>query len=61
VALIVSDDHAGLRAAQRDPLEGSITSVLRWRASICVPAYKPMAKLPVKIENGMIWTRDDRI
>ncbi len=27
---------------------------------LCAPAYTPVAKFPVKLENGGIWTRDDR-
>ena len=27
---------------------------------LCAPAYEPVAKFPVKIEDGMVWTRDDR-
>lgn len=27
---------------------------------LCPPAYEPVAKFPVKVENGAVWTRDDR-
>lgn len=27
---------------------------------LCAPAYAPVTKFPVKVENGTIWTRDDR-
>ena len=27
---------------------------------LCPPAYEPVAKFPVKIENGSVYTRDDR-
>ncbi len=33
---------------------------LRTGAVTCPPAYEPIAKFPVKIENGVIYTRDDR-
>ncbi len=28
--------------------------------ALCAPAYEPIAKFPVRLENGAIWTRDDR-
>jgi len=27
---------------------------------LCPPAYEPIAKFPVKVENGAVYTRDDR-
>ena len=33
---------------------------VRTGAALCAPAYEPTAKFPVKIENGAVWTRDDR-
>jgi 3-phenylpropionate/trans-cinnamate dioxygenase ferredoxin component len=33
---------------------------LRTGAVTCPPAYEPIAKFPVKIEDGVIYTRDDR-
>jgi len=33
---------------------------LRTGAAMCPPAYEPIAKFPVKIENGVVYTRDDR-
>ena len=27
---------------------------------LCAPAYLPVAKFPVKLEDGAVWTRDDR-
>ena len=33
---------------------------LRTGAALCAPAYLPTAKFPVKIEDGAVWTRDDR-
>ncbi len=28
--------------------------------ALCAPAYAPVPKFPVRIENGQIYTRDDR-
>ncbi len=28
--------------------------------ALCAPAYTPVAKFPVRIEHGGVWTRDDR-
>ena len=33
---------------------------LRSGAALCPPAYEPVAKFPVKVEDGAVWTRDDR-
>jgi 3-phenylpropionate/trans-cinnamate dioxygenase ferredoxin subunit len=33
---------------------------LRTGAAMCPPAYEPIAKFPVKVENDAIYTRDDR-
>ena len=33
---------------------------LRTGAALCPPAYEPTAKFPVKIEQGAVFTRDDR-
>jgi 3-phenylpropionate/trans-cinnamate dioxygenase ferredoxin subunit len=33
---------------------------IRTGAARCPPAYEPTAKFPVKIEAGVIYTRDDR-
>ncbi|MBN8726862.1 MAG: non-heme iron oxygenase ferredoxin subunit [Xanthomonadales bacterium] len=27
---------------------------------LCAPAYEPVAKFPVKVEDGVVYTRDDR-
>jgi len=50
-----------------DPVEGSIVCILhgarfdlRDGRALCAPAYEPVAKFPVKIEHGGVWTRDDR-
>lgn len=33
---------------------------LRTGAVLCPPAYEPVASFPVKVEHGIVWTRDDR-
>ncbi len=33
---------------------------VRSGAVLCPPAYEPTAKFPVKVENGAVFTRDDR-
>lgn len=33
---------------------------LRTGAALCPPAYEPIARFPVKVENDAIYTRDDR-
>ena len=33
---------------------------VRTGAALCPPAYLPTAKFPVKVEDGAVWTRDDR-
>jgi len=33
---------------------------LRTGAVRCPPAYEPVAAFPVKVENGAVYTRDDR-
>lgn len=40
-------------------LHGAKFDVRDGRA-LCAPAYEPVAKFPVKVEEGMVWTRDDR-
>ena len=40
-------------------LHGARFDVRDGRA-LCAPAYAPVAKFPVRIEGGCIWTRDDR-
>lgn len=29
-------------------------------AVLCPPAYEPVAKFPVRLEDGVVYTRDDR-
>lgn len=50
-----------------DPAEGSIECLLhgarfdiREGRPLCPPAYSPVAKFPVKLDETGIWTRDDR-
>lgn len=33
---------------------------IRTGAVLCPPAYEPVAKFPVRIEDGAVYTRDDR-
>jgi len=33
---------------------------LRTGAVLCPPAYEPVAKFPVKVASGSVFTRDDR-
>lgn len=40
-------------------LHGARFDVRDGRA-LCAPAYEPVAKFPVKVEDGAVWTRDDR-
>ena len=40
-------------------LHGAKFDVRDGRA-LCAPAYLPVAKFPVKVEDGAVWTRDDR-
>lgn len=60
-------DEFELSSGDVDLAEGSITCVLhgarfslRDGAALCAPAYEPVAKFPVKVEDGLVWTRDDR-
>lgn len=50
-----------------DPAAGTIECLLhgarfdiRDGRPLCAPAYTPVAKFPVKLEHGGVWTRDDR-
>ncbi len=60
-------DEFELSSGEVDAVEGSIACVLhgarfdiREGTALCAPAYDPVAKFPVKVEDGLIWTRDDR-
>ena len=33
---------------------------LRNGGALCAPAYTPVASFPVKVVNGVVWTRDNR-
>jgi 3-phenylpropionate/trans-cinnamate dioxygenase ferredoxin subunit len=33
---------------------------LRSGEALCAPAYVPVQKFPVKVEDGVVYTRDDR-
>ena len=33
---------------------------IRTGVALCAPAYEPTAKFPVKLEDGVVYTRDDR-
>ena len=33
---------------------------VRTGAALCPPAYEPTAKFPVKVEDGWVYSRDDR-
>ena len=62
-----SHEDFELSAGAFDPATGTIECVLHGaRFDVCdgralsAPAYTPVAKFPVKVEDGSIWTRDDR-
>ncbi|CAA9332062.1 MAG: Ferredoxin, 2Fe-2S [uncultured Lysobacter sp.] len=40
-------------------LHGAKFDVRDGRA-LCAPAYAPVPRFPVKVEDGAVWTRDDR-
>lgn len=33
---------------------------IRSGRALCAPAYLPLVKFPLKTEDGVVWTRDDR-
>lgn len=56
-----------LSAGDVDVASGQIECVLhgakfdlRDGRALCAPAYAPVPTFPVKLEDGAIWTRDDR-
>ncbi|MCE2943902.1 MAG: non-heme iron oxygenase ferredoxin subunit [Lysobacteraceae bacterium] len=56
-----------LSAAPFDAATGELTCLLhsarfdvRTGEARCAPAYLPLTVFPVKVEDGAIWTRDDR-
>src|SRR3546814_11269931 len=52
-------DFDGGDATIECTLHGAKFDVRDGRA-LCAPAYAPVAKFPVKVEDGAVWTRDDR-
>lgn len=62
-----SHEDFELSAGSVDTAEGSIECVLhgarfdlRDGRALCAPAYTPVAKFPVRVADGAVWTRDDR-
>ena len=62
-----SHEDFELSSGSFDPAEGSIECVLhgarfdvRDGRALCAPAYSPVVKFPTRIEDGGVWTRDDR-
>ncbi|MFC4727844.1 non-heme iron oxygenase ferredoxin subunit [Coralloluteibacterium thermophilus] len=62
-----SHEDYELSTGRVDPAEGSIECIVhgarfdvRDGRALCAPAYTPVTKFPVRVEDGRIWTRDDR-
>ena len=62
-----SHEDFELSAGSFNAEEGSIECVLhgarfdvRDGRPLCPPAYGPVAKFPVEVRDGGVWTRDDR-
>lgn len=62
-----SHEDYELSPGEYDPAAGTIECLLhgarfdiRDGRPLCAPAYTPVAKFPVKLEHGGVWTRDDR-
>jgi len=62
-----SHEDFELSAGAFDPATGSIECVLHGARfdiqdgrALCAPAYEPVAKFPVKVDDSGIWVRDDR-
>lgn len=56
-----------LSAGPVDAASGSIECILhgarfdlRSGRPLCGPAYLPVARFPVRVVDGVVWTRDDR-
>ena len=56
-----------LSAGPFDPADGTIECMLhgarfdvRDGRPLCGPAYVPVRTFPVRVEDGVVWTRDDR-
>lgn len=61
------EDFALSGGGEFDSAQASIECVLhgarfdvRTGTALCAPAYEPVAKFPVKVEHGGVWSRDDR-
>lgn len=62
-----SHEDFELSAGEFDPAKGTIECTLhgarfdvRNGSALCAPAYTGVPKFPVKVEDGVVWTRDDR-
>ena len=62
-----SHEDFELSAGAFDEATASIECVLhgarfdvRDGSALCAPAYEPVAKFPVRVEDGIVYTRDDR-
>ena len=62
-----SHEDFELSSGAFDAAEASVECVLhgarfdiRDGRALCAPAYEPVARFPVKIEHGGVWSRDDR-
>lgn len=62
-----SHEEFELSAGRFDGEEATIECVLhgarfdvRDGRALCAPAYAPVRKFPVKLQDGAVWTRDDR-
>jgi 3-phenylpropionate/trans-cinnamate dioxygenase ferredoxin component len=62
-----SHEEFELSAGEVDPASATIECTLhgakfdlRDGRALCAPAHAPVAKFPVKVEDGVVWTRDDR-
>ena len=60
-------DEFELSSGEFDTAQASVECVLhgarfdvRDGRALCAPAYEPVAKFPVKLDDTGIWTRDDR-
>ncbi|MCR6496963.1 non-heme iron oxygenase ferredoxin subunit [Thermomonas sp. S9] len=62
-----SHEDFELSAGHFDATSGDVECVLhgarfdvRDGRALCAPAYEPVARFPVKVENGGVYVRDDR-
>lgn len=63
-----SHEDFELSAGRFDPDEATIECVLhgatfdvRDGRALCAPAYAPVVRFPVRVEEGTVFTRDDRL